>query len=79
MTAPAITYQLVCSPKGKETKGSNHRDPFHVFAGMSRTFCGRDAAGWLEIEKRAKEEIVGDFNCCARCAAGLRNRDGGFQ
>jgi len=53
--------------------------PSHVFAGMSRTFCGRECSGWVEIDQRDKNAILKDTHCCARCAAGLRNRDGGFQ
>lgn len=73
------TYQLVCSPNGKETKNSNHRDTFHVFAGLGVTFCGRDSAGWHEITRKTKSEIFDSTDCCKRCATALRNRDGGSQ
>lgn len=79
------TYMLVCSNKpplvmhrsGKTGGGQWwKRDVFHVFAGESKTFCGRNSREWIEIGLKEKSKILADGMCCSRCATGLRNRDG---
>jgi hypothetical protein len=54
--------------------------PFHVFAGMfagmSRTFCGRVCDDWYELPRRGKRSIISDPLCCECCKKALINRDG---
>jgi hypothetical protein len=75
--ASETTYQLVRAKPAIRTDRSGLEKP-HVFAGMSRTFCGRDTDDhWLDLGLHPKSQILNDRGCCERCKRSLINRDGG--
>lgn len=72
------TYQLLRAKPLVRTDRSGLEKP-HIFAGMGRTFCGRDAddKNWLDLGLHPKSKILNDAGCCERCKRSLVNRDGG--
>lgn len=74
------TYQLVRAKPSIRTDRSGLEKP-HVFAGMGKTFCGRETndQGWLDLGLHTKSLILNDPGCCERCKKSLVNRDGYSQ
>lgn len=73
------TVAITCSNKTRaptQRSGKGHqwwkRDVFHVQKSGTSTMCGVDCSEWLRMDPKDKAEVIGNADCCARCAAILQ-------